>query len=493
MKKLLLSHLIILLIAFSLYGQSEYSDYVKGQALTAFTGDGEFPIITLHENGSMVSIKVDKTTHLPNAIIYREKLDAEPVVLLFDEGALPTKIYTAGYTFIVLPKSDTTFQIGMIKPDGSTDIVNDVEIQFPKITALNDSLIFTMPGTGPSDECELSMPEMDVLVSALTALKYAGTALSAISCAAALIPPVGVALILPCGAAALDIYTNYFNEDAKGAVASAEVLNAAGNFKFFTDSRNSVALLELQKISGKANIAGVMVYGLQKALESIKKLQGDKKESTFLDDMKVEYDSFVGSRTTPQELDTKLDSITAKGVFAIAREADEKVAKLKQDKEKLEKTLNQSNFKKIQADLEKLTNQIKSIKSEYVEKANAEIKKSPRVNFPFAKYDSETGYRVHSITLAEMTWLGDRACFLLNWVISISDKRRVDSFGFPYYERVYYVEGDYVFEKGSKEKKHFTLSTGSKENYQTIRIGGTLNEIENLRSIKFTKSSLSRN
>ncbi len=488
MKTISYLFLVTMLLLVTVSGQtaSDFQQYVKNKTIVGMTGDTDFPIIALHENGSMIGLQTNTTSGSPVAILFYEKLTLEPVIMEFGEDNKPKRIYKEGYTFVLNQKGDTSYQIGLMRPDGTTDIVNHLAMSLPKLVIGETGLQIEMP-KGPMIGAEVHLMEIDILASSLNALKYASTALSLFSCGAALIPPVGVSLILPCASAVLDIYSNYINDEAKGAVASSEVLNSIGNYQFFQDADNAKGLAELKKLSGKANIAGILVYGMQKALETVKSRIDEKKIEEFNKLLQGEYQSFIVDPPAYQKLNVVLDTVTAKGIFAMAHESENKIEKLKEDKKKLSKTANANNFKKVQADIDKIDEKIKQLKADYEKRIKEEIKKSPKIEYPFIKTDGESHYRIFSVVLTDFRY-DYQPLFLLDVHFSKS-KKTVRN---PYTSDIGYTQLRTIIAEHrgpgiTREQGKFGLSV-SKNTKSPIQYGVGLERIENTKSFNFFDS-----
>lgn len=138
MKKLLrsiITYLIIIILPISCSDSSEEEQLLSSESAinkTSWikTGDNLFPIIGLHENGSMIAIKTDGD--MPRTIVYKSSPDSPGFFVWVDENGYPKKASINGNIILFENFTSTSVDIAVIRENGNMEIIREIEVNFPK-------------------------------------------------------------------------------------------------------------------------------------------------------------------------------------------------------------------------------------------------------------------------------------------------------------------------------------------------------------------------
>jgi hypothetical protein len=96
----------------------------------ADTQDDNFPLLGIHQDGSRMGMHVGNDGMVDRAIFKTSADSPELQVWIGDDG-LPYLAYIDGYFILYDNFTETTVDLGIIKPDGEAEILRELQVDFP--------------------------------------------------------------------------------------------------------------------------------------------------------------------------------------------------------------------------------------------------------------------------------------------------------------------------------------------------------------------------
>jgi hypothetical protein len=96
----------------------------------AETQDEEFPVVGIHQEGSMVGIHIAENGSIDRAI-FKANADSPGFQVWIGDDGLPYRGYVNGYIILFENFTETTVDLGIITPNGETEIIRKLVVDFP--------------------------------------------------------------------------------------------------------------------------------------------------------------------------------------------------------------------------------------------------------------------------------------------------------------------------------------------------------------------------
>ncbi len=214
---------LILLIFLTYSCQKEEKDPLeKAYKNTAWieTEDDDFPIIGVHEDGSMIAIQADLYGN-PIGAVFKKDFNSQGFYVLANENGYPYQAYVNGYVILYNNYTNTTVDVAIVNSDGEIDIVREVLIDFPE----------------PLDAAwNLKSSNIDPSVSFGDILRWTGHVLSIGACAAEIAGTIGTwgglapVAIIGCTAAITGVLTELAPKDWVAVRASSAAFSTYASY-----------------------------------------------------------------------------------------------------------------------------------------------------------------------------------------------------------------------------------------------------------------------
>ena len=181
-----------------------------------FDQTGEFSIIGIHEDGSIIAIKTDNYDD-PVGVVYHEDIDSEGLYVLADQDGYPYAAYSEGVLVLFENYSGNKADVAFIFEDGEIEIETGIEFDIPGALAAS--------GTKSTDN-KLSEDQLS------EDLRWAGHALSIASCIISIATApahAGVLTAIACGFAISSFIIAVSYEDDPALRASEGAFGVIGS------------------------------------------------------------------------------------------------------------------------------------------------------------------------------------------------------------------------------------------------------------------------
>ena len=101
----------------------------QGSAWTETQND-EFNVVGIHQEGSMVGIHIAGNGAIDRAI-FKANAESPGFQIWIGDDGLPYRAYVNGYIILFDNFTETTVDLGIIHPNGETEIIRKLEVDFP--------------------------------------------------------------------------------------------------------------------------------------------------------------------------------------------------------------------------------------------------------------------------------------------------------------------------------------------------------------------------
>ena len=179
------------------FGQTIEPTLYQGMAVTR-TDNPRVPIVAAHEEGTQIAILADESGSRIEGAVFTQEDGKRFYISLGDDG-LPERVHAEGYTFLFENYTDSTVDIAVVAPDGTSQIFREIAVNSEEVQALKE-LALT-----PSAKVAALQEEGFTLWKAV---KFGLLAASIASCAIAVVSTSGVllpAIAVPCGKAIIGV------------------------------------------------------------------------------------------------------------------------------------------------------------------------------------------------------------------------------------------------------------------------------------------------
>ena len=470
------------------------------------TRDTSWQYVAFNEKeGSLLAVKMNSDQSAPAQIMFMKNLDAPPFMLDLNSNGKSFKGYFDKYTFIYTNFRNDTCDLGIIKPDNTTEIKRGVPLKFPVLNKGNNPpKVKLMP--------DLKMPDFteEEVKTYMTYLTYAGTGIAVASCVVGSAVSGGLALI-PCASAICDVLSNYVYKDDPGFVMENESANAIGLGKFANEDKMVINFNKMKTLKSMmgltktgtlitkamkcADVTGILIFGIQKSAESIlswRKQKMDEELSKKLEEVFVTAPKIMRFGHSIGKTNNKnLNDLIAVGFegMKLCKNMDEEI-------NSLGKTATKDNVQIVQQKIQAVQKNQDKLGVETIGKLNKIINKEP-LYIQFNITDSEQNYDIQSIIIKEAQFQGScRINFLCEMTFRSENKTvAVTILGETKY--VEYGQRDVTCSNIDENGKSFTTGT-LLLNRQTIQAGKmifgmSLEELSKTKKLVFEKSLWSGN
>ena len=220
----------------------------------AKTKNENIQLLSFHENGNLLGIGLSEDKSKVQSLVFQENEESDKTTMLFDENGYPKSIITANHILNITKSNNIEAIISIFKTDGT--FIKSDKLSINDFETFNTSLKIENNANGPSI---FHLNHASNTENLATALSYASTAISAVTCAASLTTLIGA--IPACGSLLLDVIQKMSNEDAFYYDELALINNVIGVIPFKNPLKNYEAASKLMETFG--NLVDGMSYVLE--------------------------------------------------------------------------------------------------------------------------------------------------------------------------------------------------------------------------------------
>lgn len=176
----------------------------------AKTKHKEIELLTIHENGNLLGIRLNEDKIGINSFVFQENIKSNKTVLIFDKEGNPKSIITPDHIIKITQIDNANAQIEIFNTKGEFLVTSEFALN--NFETHSSKIISDFNSNGPSVP---SISHTTGIPSLSNSMGYAATALKGISCAVSLASVVGAAgAVIPCSALLLDVLQRVSDKDA---------------------------------------------------------------------------------------------------------------------------------------------------------------------------------------------------------------------------------------------------------------------------------------
>lgn len=220
----------------------------------AKTNNKDVNLMSFHENGDLLGIGLSEDKSTVQSLIFQENESGKKTTMLFGDDGYPKSIITTNHILNISRSNNTQAKVSIFKTDGT--FLKDDVLNISDFETFNSSIKIDNNTNGPSI-FQLNHTSNTENIS--TALSYASTAISAVTCAASLTTLIGA--IPACGSLLLDVIQRLSDEDAFYYDELELINNVIGVIPFKNPFKNYKIASEL--IENIGNLIDGMSYTLE--------------------------------------------------------------------------------------------------------------------------------------------------------------------------------------------------------------------------------------
>lgn len=237
------------------------------------TGQSNFEIIGIHENGSTMAVNTNSNETSVLSVVYKSSPESSGLYVWVNSNGYPDKAYVNGSIVLFENYTESAVDIAIIRENGSFEIIRDVGFNDPDFKNL------------------LSEEDIKSTESLADVLRWAGHGLSVAACVieiagaistGGLLAPVA---IIGCGAAITGIVLEFVAEDNTDIQASAAAIGA------FAGAAGCISSGGLSCPAFLANAAGAVATAAESSNEnlqsSIQEAQDELNQGGGLNEFKI--------------------------------------------------------------------------------------------------------------------------------------------------------------------------------------------------------------
>ncbi|HNW69904.1 MAG TPA: hypothetical protein PKI01_05850 [Bacteroidales bacterium] len=370
---------------------------VSEKYVFALTGDTNYQVIGLHEDGSVMCIRFRQNSPLVEKIAFRKSDTSEVFLMLFDSTGKPSIGAFHNQIFLFGNHKDRKADIIICKADGTVKEIKDVDAFFPY--PVSDIKYGKLKTTGPASG-KFSLDPLTIS----DALGYAATGFGIMACGASVV--TGGAFALPCAAALIDIASKVIPEENKKTKATLDfagsILSKRGLLKFPVGRLEKWASILNSASKGAGKIENWLNESAQR--NKIKETKEQYFSASFLA-------SNPGNSTSKPDIN--LDDFNS--IISLYNECEAKMAELKKKKDEIAATITKTNYETVGPQVAKLKDEIDATKKQYETKINA-IAEKKTIKYGFSKVDG-LPYSISRIVISGAKW---NSTLYLNYIINFT-------------------------------------------------------------------------
>ena len=180
------------------------------------TGDSEFEIVGIHENGSMMAVNTNSSETSVLSVVYKNSPESSGFYVWFNSNGYPEKAYVNSNIILFDNFTENTVDIAIIRETGNIEIIRNISFNDPDFKSFS------------------SLKELSSTESLGDVLRWAGHGLAVAACVVeiagtistgGLLAPIAV---IGCGSAIAGIVLEFVAEDNTAIQASAAAISAFG-------------------------------------------------------------------------------------------------------------------------------------------------------------------------------------------------------------------------------------------------------------------------